>query len=283
MWLDPGIISNVQALEWIAKSIAKGLLYGRHSSQKIGSGMEFNQYRAYTPGDDLRLIDWKMYARTDKYYIRQSLVETEHQLICRLDNSYSMVYKEDDVSKLLLGKILSACLTLIAARQGDKFGLESMDLKFPLSKGMRHWHQTLEVLYNMAATENTSTSLDSYPDSIYTWITDLYYPLDQLETRLKALKNHTTELIVFHIIGEKEESLKFSSGSTFQDLETGQTIEVDPNQYRTIYQDRFKSHLLSCQNLFYRYGIHYIKAPMQTPADEIMKKFLNTYNYLMSI
>lgn len=282
MWLDPGIINNVQALEWIAKSISRGFLFGRHSSQKVGSGMEFNQYRAYTPGDDLRLIDWKMHARTDKYFIRQALIETEHQFICQVDSSRSMDYAEDGVSKLLLGKILCACMTLIAAHQGDKFGWQSTNIQFPIGSGMRHWHQGLEGIFNLTSQQNVPAIEHARMNTIYSWVTDLYYSLDDLEKILKNLKNHTTELIVFHVLGEKEEDLKFDSGSTFIDLETGKKIEVDAPQYRKQYKERMEKHLTSCQNLFYRYGIHYVKAPMQKPADHIMKIFLDKYNYLVA-
>lgn len=244
--------------------------------------MEFNQYRAYSPGDDLRLIDWKMYGRTDKYFIRQALIETEHQFVCQLDSSQSMDYAEDGVSKILLGKILSACMTLIAAHQGDKFGWQSTNIQFPMGTGMRHWHQGLEGLFVLSSQEGSVTYEHSRTNTIYAWITDLYYSLDELEEILKNIKNHTTELIVFHVLGEKEENLAFDSGSTFIDLETGKKIEVDAPQYRKQYKERMQKHLASCQNLFYRYGIHYIKAPMQKPADQIMKIFLDKYNYLIA-
>lgn len=284
MQIDPGIINSVDALEWIAKVLSRGLLYGRHASQKLGGGMEFNQYRNYTPGDDLRLIDWKLYARTDKLFIRQSQIETDHNLMILLDSSPSMDYVEENTTKLLFGKVLTACMALIASNQGDAFGWMNGHQVTPFGTGSRHWHQCLHPLFKLTAqaSEGVITPIIK-PATVFVWITDLYATIDEIKEQIKQLKNNQTELIVFHLIGQKEENLDFVSGTTFIGLEDHQQLEVDAPRFREKYQAALQGHIHQVKNLFYQQGVQYMKAPMQLPIPQLLRQFLDKYNYLAAV
>src|SRR6187455_1183095 len=121
--LKPEILNTVNGLELVARIIVEGFMSGSNQSQSIGSGQEFSQYRNYEPGDDLRQLDWKMYARSERYFIKQAEIETNITVKFMLDASNSMAYEEQGITKLQYAKVLTAALAYLARRQGDTFGL----------------------------------------------------------------------------------------------------------------------------------------------------------------
>src|ERR1044071_4580970 len=121
--LKPELLNTVNGLELVARIIVEGFMSGSNRSQSIGIGYEFSQYRSYEPGDDLRLLDWKMYARSERYYIKQSEVETNITVKFILDASKSMEYREGGLNKLLFAKVMAAALAYLARKQSDTYGL----------------------------------------------------------------------------------------------------------------------------------------------------------------
>lgn len=278
-WIDPLAIDSAKALEWIAKSIAKGQLQGKHRSQRLSSGYEFSQYRPYVQGDDLRLIDWKMYAKTDKYYIKQSDVERDHDLHLIIDNSKSMEYAEDNWSKLLFAKLVSACVSYVITQQGDAFTWSSMDKYFNRALGMQHWKNSLHALHDLGTT-TTARLINLKPENnkVYLWLTDLYHDVEDIKSVVDTLKHANTELIIFHLLGEKEESLDFPNNSTFIDLETNQTVQMNPKEYLAQYREHLDSHVENCKKVFYAKGINYHKAYINRPVQYTLKLFLESYH-----
>ncbi|MEO1254564.1 MAG: DUF58 domain-containing protein, partial [Bacteroidota bacterium] len=121
--IDPEVISSIREFDWAIRSLAMGEYYGIKQSRRLGTGMEFSQYRPYSQGDDLRQLDWKMYARTDKFYIKQSEVETNIDVTFIIDTSRSMNYQEDNWSKLEASKMLCGILAYVALQNGDWISL----------------------------------------------------------------------------------------------------------------------------------------------------------------
>src|SRR5215213_9203452 len=121
--LKPELINTMDGLELIARIIVEGFMSGSNKSQAIGIGQEFSQYRNYEPGDDLRQLDWKMYARSERYYIKQADVETNITVRFMIDASRSMAYEEGGISKMLYAKVMTAALAYLARKQSDAFGL----------------------------------------------------------------------------------------------------------------------------------------------------------------
>jgi len=278
-WIDPLAIDSAKSLEWIAKSIAKGQLQGKHKSQRLSSGYEFSQYRPYVQGDDLRLIDWKMYAKTEKYYIKLSDVERDHDLHIIIDNSRSMDYEEDNWSKLLFAKLLSACVSYVTIQQGDAFSWSSLDKLFPRSLGMQHWRNSINALDDLNSSK-TSRLINLKPENnkVYLWLTDLYQEIDDIKSVVDSLKHNNTELIIFHLLGEREESLDFPNNTTFIDLESEEKVQVNPKEYLSQYQEQFNEHLKACKKLFYEKGINYQQAYINRPVQQSLKLFLDSYN-----
>ena len=127
--LKPEVLNTVNGLELVARIIVEGFMSGSNKSQAIGYGQEFSQYRNYEPGDDLRQLDWKMYARSERYFIKQAEIETNITVKFIIDASNSMSYSEQQVSKLMYAKMISAALAYVARKQGDKFGLYTVNNK----------------------------------------------------------------------------------------------------------------------------------------------------------
>jgi len=278
-WLDPKAIDSAKSLEWIAKSIAKGKLQGRHRSQRLSNGYEFSQYRPYVQGDDLRLIDWKMYGKTDKYYIKQSEVEQDHDLHVIVDNSKSMDYEEDGWSKLMYAKLLTACISYINLNQGDSFSWSSSGINHPTGFGMTHWKNCIHAIHKLNSAPDIKESiLKVERNKVYIWLTDLYEDVNDISNVLHSLKHANTEVIIFHIIGEKEQSLDFPNNATFIDLESGDKIQLNPTDYVSEYQSKREAHIKACKELFYSKAVQYHKAYINHPVENTIKLFLDSYN-----
>ena len=125
--LNPTILNSITGLELVARAIVEGFMSGSNKSQSIGSGQEFSQYKNYQPGDDLRQLDWKMFARSERYFIKEAEIETNITVKFMLDASRSMSYSEDTISKLQFAKVMIAALAFLARKQGDTFGLFSVN------------------------------------------------------------------------------------------------------------------------------------------------------------
>ena len=126
-FIDPKVLSTIKDLPLLAKTVVEGFLAGQNQSLRRGAGLEFSQYRSYEPGDDLRQLDWKMFARSERYYIKQSEIETNITVKFMLDASRSMAYKESALTKLEISKVMIAALAYLARKQSDTYGLYAVN------------------------------------------------------------------------------------------------------------------------------------------------------------
>lgn len=276
-------IHSVSDLEWLAKILSAGFIQGKHNSARLDIGLEFQQFRPYVQGDDIRAIDWKMYAKTEKYYIRQAITETEHNFQFILDNSKSMLYAENGVSKLLLGKILTAAMSNIMVNQGDKFSWVAGEKNIPAGTGIRHWNRSLNDLYELDSSEADAKVLPVNRENlILIWITDGYYSMKEINEYLSFIKNVKTEVILFHITGLLEKALDFPGNSTFVDLESGEQIELNPTTYKKIYVEQLLSHFHQIRNHCLRQGIWYYEMILQDDLKIALEFFMHKYNYFSS-
>src|SRR5687768_6697976 len=181
--LRPEILNTMNGLELVARIVVEEFMSGANASQTIGVGQEFSQYRNYEPGDDLRQLDWKMYARSERYYIKQAEVETNITVKFMIDASHSMGYEEHSVSKLHYAKVMTAALAYLARKQGDTFGLfivndrqvSTLQPRFEQQQFMRFLHD----LANAKAESRWKKSgieqlFDHHGKEVIIFITDLY-------------------------------------------------------------------------------------------------------------
>jgi len=284
MQIDPGVLSSLTSLEWVARTLAKGLMIGKHHAKSTGSGLEFSQFRTYAQGDDLRLLDWKMYAKTGKYFIRQSTIDMNHRLTVHIDNSKSMDYRENGISKLDLSKIITAALTHVMAQQSDEFTWVTSGASFNKGQGIHHWKRSLISLYEVASGDTSYEISDTHNNNgIHLWITDLYEDLDHIKKSIQSLSGPNRELVILHLIGEKEEHLSFPKNTKFIELESGKSLQVDSTQYKKQYAAALGQHILEIKRYCEQQAIVYKKIRLQDDLTQVLRSFIQNYNYLSAI
>ena len=282
--LNPTILNSITGLELVARAIVEGFMSGSNKSQSIGSGQEFSQYKNYQPGDDLRQLDWKMFARSERYFIKEAEIETNITVKFMLDASRSMSYSEDNISKLQFAKVMIAALAFLARKQGDTFGLFSVNDQQIQSVLPRFEQQQfirlLTALININSKGNWEKSkgieqlFDHHGKEMIIFITDMYddgQDIQQFISRLKTVRN---EVIVFHLIGGHETQLDFEGSFTFEDLETGIKTKADTRTQQANYQERVQTWLRQTRMWMLERQINYHLTPLNQPVEEVLRNFL---------
>jgi len=273
-------IQSASDLEWKARIFAKGLILGKHHSTKLGGGMEFTQYRNYVQGDDVRLLDWKMYAKSNQYFIRQSEIESNNKLQVTIDSSKSMDYSEAGVTKLEVAKVITATLSYIMAQQGDQFAWESGSSSFPNSTGLKNWRRSVLQLDRLLSEEEIIPKAIIPIDGVHLWISDLYLDEVDIEKFITSVSGKNAEIVIFHLIGKDEESLDFGNNSKFIDLESGEHLYVNAKKFIAKYKVALDEHLFQIKRLCTRKGIVYRKIYLQSDLKSEMQSFLTDYNVM---
>lgn len=279
--LQPELIDSVESLEWIARYLGSGYVLGKHYSRKLGSGLEFDQFRPYAQGDDLRALDWKMYAKTGKYFIRMSNVEVDNTLSIHIDNSLSMNYQENGNSKLQLAKILTATLSYIMVQQADRFAWESGHTCIAPARGKQHWRKSLNPLFHLKP-DLTLESFQLLSPGIHLWITDLYLDMNVIKEMLSSLHESKREVVLFHLIGRKEEQLQFNANTKFIDLETNEALQVNVSTYAGEYKKKLNEHFAQVQRYCANQGIVMQKIYLDAPLADVLRSFVTHYNFIKS-
>ncbi|WP_206155980.1 DUF58 domain-containing protein [Chitinophaga fulva] len=286
--LDPKVLLAIKDLPLAAKTAVDGFMAGMHASRVKGAGLEFSQYRSYQPGDDLRWLDWKMYARSDRYYIRESEMETSIDISFLIDASNSMLHTEDGISKIDYARYLAASLAYLAHLQGDAAGLAVLHNGRLLTMTARREAQHMARLYyqlEKIQPGGTFTEPAHYRDlfsgphnrQLLVFITDYYEQSNEITTLLQTLSALGHEILVFHLLGDKERRGDFRGYDAVEDLETGQRLELTgiadtdyPSKLEQ-YNDHLRTQLLQRR-------IYYRQLLLQEPLDTALRDFLNQRN-----
>ena len=245
-FLDPAVIARLGTLELKARTIVEGFLSGLHRSPFKGFSVEFAEYRQYIHGDDLSTIDWKVYARSDRYYVKKFEEETNLDCHLLLDVSGSMGYGSRGLTKLEYGSYLAASIAYLVNRQRDAVGLMAFDERvvdlLPASARPGHLRALLISLerLRLGAKTDVSKPLHQLADSLskrglVVLISDL---LDDPEAVIRGVKHFQyrgTDVIVFHILDPDEIDFPFERASRFEDLETGEEVMAVPGLVREQY------------------------------------------------
>lgn len=283
--LDPYILMSVKDLSLAAKTTIDGFMSGANKSAVKGTGMEFSQYRTYMPGDDLRWLDWKMFARSDRYYIRESETETNISLRLLIDTSASMDHRDGNYTKMEYARYLAASLAYLANMQGDAVGLYTLREDGIFSLAARQGFQNLNRLFyqlEQAGPKGKFTHPVYYKDiysggrtrELLVFITDMYQNKDEIYKLLDLLNALRHEIIVLHIMGRNEMELDYAGYTTLEDLETGATIQVDAAKAKQVYTNHLDDHLTSIRHELLTRNIYYRLLVMDQPVDEALRDFL---------
>jgi len=269
--LDPVTLSQLGGLEFIAREVVEGFLMGLHRSPHRGFSAEFAELRAYQAGDDLRYIDWRMYGRSDRYYVKQFQEETNLRAYLLIDISESMGWSSEPgtlPSKLWYAKHLAASLALVLLRQGDSVGMVAFHDRIVdrvrARGGRRQWHELVRRLQPLEAEGGTSAqgalrdlAVRLRRRGLVVLLSDLLVERQETLTALKFLRHHGHEVLVFHILDPGERELPPTSEARFFDPETDDELLVSVPDVRAAYRAAVRDALAEWYRDLRPHGIDY--------------------------
>lgn len=285
----PEVINTVNGLELIARIIVEGFISGSNRSQSIGIGQEFSQYRGYEPGDDLRLLDWKMYARSERYFVKLSEIETNITIKFIVDASHSMSYSENGLSKLHYAKVMTAALAYLARKQSDAIGLygindlhpEVVQARFENQQFMRFVNALVQLKSEGQWGQKTEALIDHTGKEMIVFVTDLYDRDKDLLSFISRLKTSRNEVIVFHLMGKAEHDLSYEGAYTFEDLETGVRVKVDTAVKQKEYVRLVDDWINTVRAALLEKSISYTLVTLDSPVENTLRDFLKARKQLL--
>jgi uncharacterized protein (DUF58 family) len=301
--VDLAALAKVKGLPWIAQKVARGFLSGLHSSVSRGSGVEFSQYRAYEPGDALANIDWKLFARSDRYFVREAYQESDLDLWMLIDSSasMSMVSKQNKsidvnglrskpLSKLDFAKVFLSSLSCIAQEQGDAIGLVSLessstsanDLFIPAKKGHAHWQNLLLSLHNIKADggfpnlENLLPSFESMRHhGVLVVVSDFCQHNQEIFELLAQFNTQKTDVICVQLMCEDELNFNYQGQIKFEEPETGRSFLLSANEAKTGFLQALNKHQAQLEAHISHLGMQHLLVNVDLPIHQAMHDLFN--------
>lgn len=279
------MLASIGRLDLVARTIVEGFLTGLHKSPYHGLSQEFAEHRPYIAGDELRRIDWRVYARTDRLYVKESEEETNAPVRLLLDTSASLLYAPRRVSKLDYARFLTAALAYLATRQGDRVGLtlfnEEVRTAVPARGGKRHLQTILLALEHLAAGGLTSIAPTLLSQAAH-WkrrglaviISDLYDQPEEIVEAVARVRRVGHDVVVFHLLDRAETLLEPRGTYEFHDLETGETLLADTDRVRRAYLGNMKTARAYFHRELERTGADYAELDTSEPLDRALAIYL---------
>jgi uncharacterized protein (DUF58 family) len=286
-FLDPATLAHLGSLELKARTVVEGFLSGLHRSPFKGFSVEFAEYRQYLPGDDLSTIDWKVYARSDRYYVKKFEEETNLDCHLLLDVSASMGYASHGISKLGYGSMLAACLAYLMSRQRDAVALTTFDdaitAMLPASARPGHLRSILVTLDTLTLGKRTDVSkpLHLLADGIrkrglVVLISDLLDEHERVIDGLRHFRFRGSDVIVFHLLDPAELTFPFERAARFRDIELGDELMAVPSVVRQQYLDALNQAVTRYRQELGSAGIDYQLIDTSIPLDFALMSYLST-------
>ncbi len=285
-FIDPTVLASLDNLELRARVVVEGFLSGLHKSPHRGFSVEFTDYRNYYRGDDMRHVDWKLYARSDKFYIKQYEDETNVRCYIVLDSSASMGYSSGGMSKLEYGRTLASALAYFIMRQRDAVGLITFDDKvndyIPALCRQPHLIRILRVLAGLkpgAATNIvrplSDLAVNLTRKSLVILISDLLE--DEVATikTLQRLRSMGNDVIVFQVMDDAELNFTFHEATEFIAAETAETYITSPAAIRDAYLENINQFLAFCKKQCQSSGVDYCLVNTSQPLDGALTSYIS--------
>ena len=291
-FVDPKILQRVGNLELLARTVVEGFINGLHRAPFFGASIDFAEHRGYVPGDDIRRVDWRVYARTDRYYVKQYEADTNTNVSILLDVSRSMQFASRGIPKLEYASFVGACLCYLAQRQRDRVGIITFDndIVSHVPPSAKHFNVTLHTLDRARAERpgNLVATLTKMAEhfkrrGILILLSDFYEEPDAILEAIKPLRFLGNDLIVFHVLDPAELDFGYEDASSFQDLETGEQIPVVPESLRAEYRSLIRAHLDSLTTKFSEHRIDYTVLNTAEPLDRALFSYLSSRERLMRV
>ncbi|MCK4352070.1 DUF58 domain-containing protein [candidate division WOR-3 bacterium] len=284
-YLDPKILSRIKSMELRAKLVVEGFLVGMHRSPYHGFSVEFAEHRPYQSGDELRRIDWKVYARQERFYTKQFEEETNLRAYIILDTSNSMAYSSSGLTKFEYGAYLSASLAWLLIYQKDavSFTLFDEEIKHysPPSSTQTHLSNIMQVLEKARTSQKTKipSVLNEIAAKIkkrglIIFISDLLAPETEVIDALKIFRHKKNEVIVFHILDPAELDFPFKESMIFKDIETSDELPAG-EEIKLSYQREVHKFIETYKQGFYSHNIDYLLLPSSEPLEKSLTFYLS--------
>lgn len=293
-FIDPEILAKISSLKLRALDLVEGLLTGQHKSRHKGSSIEFSEYKDYSPGDEIRHIDWKVVGKTDKYHVKQFEQSTNLKCTLLLDASGSMGYESSLISgasKMEYAQLLVSSLGYLLLKQFDAVGLTAFNDRVvqhipPRSKAS-HIKNILHAIATLRPEGNTRIDsvlaeiIERLPArSLLILVSDLLSPDYDLQKNLKLLRSRKLEVILFQILHPDEVDLPFQGEVVFESLEDDPPIGVDPRDIRESYREAMRKQIETNKKICSALGVDYLFLQTATPLEQALSYFLLRRNRL---
>ena len=283
--LDPAILARIGDLELLARTVVDGFIAGLHESPYLGVSTDFAEHRPYLPGDDVRRVDWRLWGRTDRFYVKEFEADTNANLVVLLDVSRSMAFGSGPVTKLDYGKFLAASLLYLSRRQRDRVGLVTFDseLREVVPASARHLERALHALERSEPRGGGGPMKEPLLKAgailrrraILVIISDCYEPAEDVVRALGALRGRGSDLVMFHVVDPQERDFAFSEPAPFEDLETGERLPIIPSGQAERYRALFAEHGRTLETKLVQSGVDFFRTPTDRPLDEALFYYLS--------
>ena len=283
--LTPDIISRLNNLSLKARFVVEGFIVGLHKSPYHGFSVEFSEHRAYGAGDEIRHVDWKLWGKTDRFFIKQFEEETNLKSYLLVDQSLSMTYKSKKMTKLEYAQILTASLGYLMLKQQDAVGLTLFDdrirVNIPARSKRSHLNIILSQMQNIIAGPETTIApvLHKTAEAIkkrglIILISDLFDDPDKVLSGLQHFRYKGHEVIVFHVLDPQELTLDFTQRTRFRDMESGEEIVTDPWHIQSDYQKSMEQFCDYIKSNCRQKNIDYVQLSTDLPLDMALSEYL---------
>jgi uncharacterized protein (DUF58 family) len=284
-FIDPKVLMKIQNLELIARTVVEGFVNGLHKSPYLGFSVDFAEYRQYMPGDDIRRIDWNVYGRSDRLYLKLYEGETNTRVLILLDVSGSMNYGSADIKKIDYARIIAACLSYFSYHQRDGVGLLTFDTDvrshIPAS---RRTGQLFNILAEIDRIEPSKETAFRKPlrflaeflsrRGLIVVISDLYDEVENIMAGLKQLKAKGNDIMVLHIMDNFELTFPFMDAAQFEDMENKRKMHIIPEYLRSQYLTIINEHIARLRKEMSGSRIDYTLMDTTKPVDEALFSYL---------
>ena len=281
--LQPAVLARIDDLELVARVVVEGFLQGLHRAPHLGTSMDFAEHRAYAPGDDIRRIDWKLFARSDRFHVKEFEADTNTNAVVLLDVSRSMRFGAAGRSKLDYARRLAASLLYLANRQRDRVGLATFDdaVVDYVPPSAKHLETALHTLARAEAGRPGALAgpLRALAEgfrrrSIVVLISDLYEEPSAVADAAAHLRGKGNDLVVFHLLDPAELEFPYDEATTFVDLESGERIPVVPAKLRERYRTLIRAHVEALRDALAGVGADYTMLDTARPLEDALSAYL---------
>jgi uncharacterized protein (DUF58 family) len=287
-FLAPEVVARIGNLELLSRTVVEGFVSGLHRSPYLGRSVDFAEHRAYMPGDDIRRIDWRLFARSDRFYLKEFEADSNTDLVQLLDVSRSMEFTSHGVTKLDYARYLVACMAYLARKQRDRVGLMTFDddVRDFVPPSAKHLPILLHTL-ERAAREGEhgrrgelagplgKAAEALHRRSLIVLVSDLYLEPRAVLDAVALLSHRGSDLMVFHLLDPAEIDFPFDQTANYEDLESGERIPVVPEEVRERYRGLVAEHIAALSRILGENRVDYALFNTSAPLDHALFSYLS--------